>query len=329
MKTTARIARLELSTLFYSPIAWFLLTIFLFQCGLEYISQVENYLTVQEMGSYPKYLVFLTEKMFSPPFGMFPKIMDKLYLYLPLLTMGMMSREISSGTIKLLYSSPVKIRSIIFGKYLALMAYNLLLTIMLGIITIAAFIHIRIADYGILVSGLFAMYLLLCAYSAIGLFMSCLTSYQVVAAISTLVLFAVLNYIGTIWQDIDFVRDLTYFLSISGRTEKMLLGLISTNDVIYFGVIVYIFLSLSILKLKAARESGSALINAGKYLAVIISALAIGYVTSLPALRGYYDATATKTNTLTANTRRIIQEMKESPLEVTTYVNLLDRRYWY
>jgi ABC-2 type transport system permease protein len=39
--------------------------------------------------------------------------------------------------------------------------------------------------------------------------MSSLTSYQVVAAISTLVVLAVLNFIGGLWQDIEFVRDIT------------------------------------------------------------------------------------------------------------------------
>ena len=63
------------------------------------------------------------------------------------------------------------------------------------------------------------LYLLVCAYAAIGLFMSSITSYQVVAAMGTLAVLAVLNFVGDMWQDIDFVRDITYWLAINGRAQ--------------------------------------------------------------------------------------------------------------
>lgn len=166
-------------------------------------------------------------------------------------------------------------------------------------------------------------FLLLCAYSAIGLFMSCLTTYQVVAAVSTFVMIGILSYIGNLWQESDFVRDLTYFLSLSGRTGHMLGGLITTKDVIYFLIIVYIFLGLSIYKLKAGRESKPMLVTAGRYILVIVSALTIGYLTSRPALTGYLDTTANKTNTLTSNAQKIIHELGKDTLEITVYNNLL------
>ena len=64
-----------------------------------------------------KYLTFLTARVFDPYCGTFwLGLVGKLYLYLPLLTMGLMSREINNGTIKLLYSSPIKVREIVFGN---------------------------------------------------------------------------------------------------------------------------------------------------------------------------------------------------------------------
>ncbi|MBO9635900.1 MAG: Gldg family protein [Chitinophagaceae bacterium] len=328
MKTMIRIARLNLAALFYSPIAWFLMIIFLFQCGLTYLSAIEDLVTRQELGGNVSFFTFLTEKIFAPPFGIMSDIMSKLYLYLPLLTMGLMSRELSSGTIKLLYSSPVTVREIVLGKFLALMAYNLLLTMIFGVIVLLTAFNIQNADTGMLLSAMLGMYLLLCAYAAIGLFMSCLTSYQVVAAISTLVVFAVLSYIGALWQDIDFVRDLTWFLSIVGRTEKMLIGLISSKDVLYFLIIIYIFLGFSIYKLRSERESISAWAKTGRYLLIFVTALGVGYISSRPALVVYYDATATKSRTLTKATRQIIREMGDEPLEVTSYINLMDGTYW-
>lgn len=73
---------------------------------------------------------------------------------------------------------------------------------------------------------------MICAYAAIGLFMSTLTSYQVVAAVGTLAVLAVLNYIGNVGQDIPFVRDITYWLSISGRADTFFKGMICSEDLL-------------------------------------------------------------------------------------------------
>jgi len=159
--------------------------------------------------------------------------------------------------------------------------------------------------------------------------MSSLTSYQIVAAVSTFVMIGILSYIGTLWQSVDFVRDLTYFLSLSGRTNHMLLGLITTKDVIYFLVIVYIFLGLTIYKLQSGRETKPWFVSAGRYLAIVISALIIGYITSRPALIGYLDTTANQDNTLTPNAQKIVKELGDEKLEVTAYSNFLDSYYWF
>jgi ABC-2 type transport system permease protein len=331
MKMIFNVAKTELKNLFYSPIAWFLMIVFLIQCAVTYMGTLDNYANTQEMGGinlqYMSHLTywFFTERSFGS--GLFVVVTKNLYLYIPMLTMGLISREINGGTIKLLYSSPIKVSEIIFGKFFAMMIYSLILVAIVGIFMVAGVFHIVNVDTGVLLSATLGLFLLLCAYSAIGLFMSCLTSYQIVAGLSTFVMIGILSYIGSLWQQYDFVRDLTYFLSISGRTESMLNGLIATKDIIYFLIIVYIFLALSIYKLKAGRESKSMLAKTGRYVLVVVSALVIGYITSRPALIGYLDTTAKKVNTLTPNAQKIIHELGRDTLEVTMYCNLLDRYF--
>lgn len=325
MNLMFKIAKTELRNLFYSPIAWFLTIAFFVQCAITYIKALNNVAISQEMGGIElAYLTELTVRIFTKPTGLFPPIMQNLYLYIPLLTMGLISREINGGTISLLYSSPIKIREIVFGKYLAMLFYNLLLVLIISVFMIAGVLDIKSADWGMLLSAALGFYLLLAAYAAIGLFMSSLTSYQVVAAISTFITIGILSYIGTLWQGIDFVRDLTYFLSISGRTQHMLSGLISTKDLIYFFLIVYLFLALSIYKLQFGRETKPWTVKTIRYAIIVISVLVTGYITALPKLIGYWDTTADKTNTLTANAKMIIKELGDDPLEVTVYNNFLD-----
>ncbi len=329
VKNSIQIAKLELSTLFYSPIAWLLLVVFFVQCGLAYTQVMEVYITYQDLGGgYKEQLIFLTAKIFASPWGMTPGIAGNLYLYLPLLTMGLISREVSSGTIKLLYSSPIRTRDIVLGKFLAISAYGLLLTLVVGIFLITGVFFLEGTDLGLLLSIMLAIFLLLAAYGAIGLFVSCLTSYQVVAAISTFALFTFLSYLGGIWQDIDFVRDVTYAVSLAGRIGNMGAGLITTKDLFYFFTIIILFLGLSILRLQGTRTTDSAPVKTLKYFAMIVFALTIGYVSSRPVLIGYLDMTKTKTQTLTQTSQDILKEMGDEPVEITSYINLLDNYFW-
>ena len=324
-----KIAKAELRNLFYSPVAWFLLIAFLVQCGWFYTSILYTNANWQDIiiRNNPKFKEFdhfgFTRLLFFGQDGVFFNVLNNLYLFIPLLTMGLIGKEVQSGTIKLLYSSPVKLRQIIMGKYLAIMLYNLMLVLIVGIFFVTAAFNVRSVDYGMLLSALLGFYLLTCAYTAIGAFMSSLTTYQIVAALGTFLIIFGLTHIGSLWQRYDFVRDLTYFLFLSGRTEKMLVGLITTKDVIYFLVVICIFLGFTLLKLKSAREIKPWYVKSMRYVAVLACGLLVGYISSRPILTGYWDTTAQKLNTIHEKTQKIIRELGEEELEVTLYTNLL------
>lgn len=324
MKIAFRIARLELSNLFYSPVAWVVLVIFMVQSGWEFTAMIERMERSQQMGTIN---AGITQFVFSGFNGLFTKMNEYLYLYIPLLTMGLISRETGSGSIKLVYSSPVNVSSVVWGKYIAMVFYCLLLMLCFGLLTILAGCYIKDADISFILSGILGLFLQICTYSAIGLFMSSLTTYQVVAAISTLALLAALSYVGKLWQEIDFVRDLTYFLSISGRTDEFIDGLISSKDVAYFIIVILLFVGLTILKLRGDRESKPLPLKVARYAALVCSALLLGYFTSRPALSFYKDMTANKRRTLTPTSQEIVKRLN-GPLTVTTYVNLLDVNYF-
>lgn len=325
MRKIFKIASLELSVLFYSPVAWLVLTIFMIQCGIGFFENLQGIVTGQSLGYEA---AAITNNLFGDGIGLFTMVQGTLYLYLPILTMGIMSRETNSGSIKLLLSSPVKLRQIILGKYLAIVQYGLLLIGILLIYVIMGLFIIKDIDLGRIFSGLLGLYLLICTYAAIGLFMSCLTNYQVVAAISTLAVFASLRYIGSVGQNLDLIRDLTYFLSISGRTEKMVLGMVTTRDIFYYLIIIMFFLLLSLLYLRSERESKPWTVKAGRYLGLTVLALLLGYISSRPTFTGYFDATAPQSLTISKRGRDIAKKISGT-LKVTTYANLLAPNLWY
>lgn len=325
MKKILKIAKLELSILFYGPVAWLVLIIFMVQCSMHFFNLYQG---IREGLAAGININNITYTVFPDQPGLFSDVLQNLYLYIPLLTMGLMSREISSGSIKLLLSSPVKIRDIILGKYLAIAGYCGLLMVILCMYAGIALFTIKDVDTGLILSGLTGIWLLACTYAAIGLFMSSLTSYQVVAAISTLAVFAALRFVGSVGQETDFLRDLTYFLSISGRADDMLKGLISTKDVIYFVLIIVLFLWLCIMRLQNDRKQRTVMMQVGRYAVLVGAILLIGYLSARPRLTGYLDMTATKKRTLSAESIDIVRQI-DGPLTITTYVNLLDDNVYF
>ena len=218
---------------------------------------------------------------------------------------------------------------ILWGKYLSVMLYGLLMMAVLVVLLLCGLFVVKDFDWPMVLTGILGLYLLLCAYAAIGIFMSSLTSYQIVAALGTLIVLMLLNMVGNWGQEYDFVRNVTYWLSIRGRCDTFISGMICSEDVLYFIIVVCLFLALTIIRLNAVRQKIRFAVTLGRNIGVILLACVLGYFSSMPKLKGYFDTTATKVNTLTPNSQEIIAKMKGG-LTITTYVNVLEQAgAWY
>lgn len=324
MKTILQIAKAELQVLFYSPVAWLILVIFAFQSGIVYTSAYEIVAHRTIIGAQTSNLTYsvMTESVK----GFFNNIQGYLYLYIPLLTMGVISREFSSGSIKLLYSSPIKSSHIVLGKYLALIIFSLVMIGIIGIFVLHSAISIDNFDYPVVLSALLGLFLLICAYAAVGLFMSSITSYTVISAIGTLAILALLNFVKGWFQDIEIVRDVTYWMAMAGRSRTFILGLITTEDVLYFLMVIFLFVTYTIIKLEIERKKTSKLVVSARYIGVFLIVCIVGYFSSLPKLKFYYDATYAKYNTLVEGSQKVVKNL-EGPLTIHAYVNMLEKNF--
>ncbi len=326
MRAIYRIARLELSNLFYSPIAWLILILFVFMTAMNFTDVLWAYARSQEFRGGG--LSDLSRALFFDVTGrgLWPKISNLLYMIMPLLTMGLISQEFSRGSIKLLFVAPITSRHIVLGKFLGMMMYGLLMFSVLLVYVILGGCWIESFDWAAVLTGLLGLYLLFGTYAAIGLFMSTLTTYPIVAAIYMLALLTFLRFVSGLWQEYTFVRDITYWLALDRRAGTFINGMICSEDFLYFLLVIVLFVTLSILRLQAERTKRSALQNMLRYGGVIVVTLLIGYFSARPALRCYYDATEMKENTLTQNSIDIMEKL-DGPLTITTYANLFDENY--
>lgn len=318
MKTIYKIAKTELKTLFYSPVAWLIIVIFTFQASMAFTEIYGGHVKRVATGWQ---IYNVTIGNFAGWTGLFTSIQQYLYLYIPLLTMGVMSREFSSGSIKLLYSSPLTSSQIVLGKFLGLVIFALALCGVLCVYSIYGVLTIVNVDIPVILTGFLGVFLLICAYASIGLFMSSLTSYTVVSAIGTLTIFALLSYVRGVGQEIEFVRDITYWLALSGRSDTFINGMITSEDLIYFIVVITLFLSFTIIKIQSAREKSSLLITFGKYALTFIIVTLIGYASALPQFKLYKDVTRTNQNTLNKSSQEVLSHLKGG-LTINTYTNM-------
>lgn len=320
MKTIYNIAKNELRQLFYSPIAWILLVIFFVQCGMAFSEVMSMLLRLKALG---QGLNAVTNQIFQDSWnGVYPNIQGYLFIYIPLLTMGIMSREKTAGTDKLLLSSPVSEVKIVAGKFLSMMFYGIIMLSGLIIQALFCCIVVKDIDAGPVFSGLLGLYLLLLAYAAIGIFMSSLTRYQIIAAVGTIAALFGLNYMTSVGQGIPVIREVAYWLGIAGRASTFIQGMICSEDVIYFIAVIAFFLALTVIKLKAESDRCSKAAITTSYVTAVLVLCCVAFFSSRPAMKAYLDTTRTKMCTLSEASQEVMSNL-EGPMTITTYVNLL------
>ena len=94
--------------------------------------------------------------------GIWGIVQNYLYYYIPLLTMGLISRELSSGSIKLLYSSPTRNSQIILGKFLSMVMYAAIMCGILLLYVVYAAFTVENFELPVVLVGLLGLFLLTC-----------------------------------------------------------------------------------------------------------------------------------------------------------------------
>ncbi len=242
MKSVWTIAKKELKTFFYSPIAYILTAFFLLVSGFFFYNILAwaNEQTMRMMQSgYPIDRLNINRMLFEPFFNNMTII---LMFLLPLLTMRLFADEKKMRTEELLLTSPARPFAIIAGKYLASLIIYAVILLLTATFAVFVFLYGN-PEAAPLLTAYLGLFLLGAVFIAIGLFASALTENQVIAAaisFSTILLIWVISWVGEsgpgAWRAI-----LTY-LSFFSHFRNMVGGVIDTQDIVYY--LSFIFLGL-------------------------------------------------------------------------------------
>ena len=240
------IANKELRSMFASPLAWVVLAFLQFVLALIFLKQIDSFLMVQAQLARTPNAPGLTEIAIVPMFGVASMV---LLMSVPLLTMRLVSEERRNQTMALLMSAPVSMTEIILGKFLAMVMFLALINLLI-LFMATSLLAGGPLDMGLLAANLVGLMLLGCSFAAIGLFISCLTTHPVVAAILSLAVFLGLWIINIAAND---PQSWLHLLSLLKRFEGFMNGSIAVTDLIYFGLLTAMFIILSIRRLDSDR----------------------------------------------------------------------------
>lgn len=244
------IAARELRSLFLSPLAWSILGVLQFIFAWVFAVLVHWFLQPDiqaNLANHPDG-PGLTEIVVG---NLLDWMAIVLLLVVPLLTMRLFSEEKRSKTLPLLLSAPISMTSIVLGKYLGLMGFFFIMLLILMLMPLSLLLGGTL-DFGQVAAGLLGVTLLLAAFSAIGLFISTLTAYPTVAAISTFGTLLLLRILDWAENTGEQTGVLTY-LSMTQHYQSLLHGLFDSQDVVYYLLVIALFLILSIHRLTMER----------------------------------------------------------------------------
>jgi len=211
---TLAVYQKELSTYFRSPIAYYVVAVFLLGTGYFFL-----------------YNIFLTGE--ATMAETFQNMGVLLLTLIPVVSMRLFSAEYSARTMELLLALPLKPWQIVLGKYFGAVTMLLLMTVGTLIDLVPLYLF-GTPETTTVLSGYVGFVLLGMACLAVGQFFSSLTQNQIVAALITASV--LLGYV---------LRSLFGYLSFALHFADFIRGLVRTEAVTFYLVVGAIALTLN------------------------------------------------------------------------------------
>src|SRR5882672_7177479 len=252
------IAGKELKALFASPLAWLVLCVVQIIVGYAFLRRLDDFMQMQPQLASLASAPGATDLVAAPIFG----TVAALFLFaVPVLAMRLIAEERRNQTMVLLMSAPVSMTEIVLGKFFGLMVF------LLGIVVLVALMPLSIAgftrlDYGLLAGLVMGIVLLAAGFTAVSLFVSCLTVHPVAAAIGAFAALLGMLLTGDVageglkargW---DVAASLAQVLSPVRNFEPFGRGILDTYAIACSLLLTLAFLALTVRQLDAQRLRG-------------------------------------------------------------------------
>ncbi len=235
LRNVGLIFRKELAAYFNSSAAYITLLVFLLITGWFFSSS----------------FFIINESDLRVLFSLVPII----YLFfIPAVTMGLIAREKSSGTMEFLVTLPLSDWEVVLGKYLAAVA---LIAVGLGF-TLFHFATLLLVatdlDPGAVFTGYLGLLLVGGVYAAAGVFCSAMTGNQITAFILSFMIVFVFFMLDKMLIFVPgSLTAFVQYVSIDFHLSNISRGVIDSRNLVYFASITGLFLMLAVRVLEMRK----------------------------------------------------------------------------
>lgn len=237
MHNIMTIYKKELRSFFTSPMAYIFLVVFALINGYFFTNTFFLY----------------NQSDMRALFGIVPLV----YLFfIPAVSMGLISREKSLGTIEIISTLPVRERDIVLGKYLAGFTLILVALLTTAVHYITLYNVGTTVDHGAVFTGYLGLALLGGVYTSVGIFASSLTENQVIAFIVGIAIVLAFFLMDKLLFFVPAsMAGIIQYLSTEFHLSNISRGVIDTRNLIYFGSVIGFFLSMTTRVLESRKWS--------------------------------------------------------------------------
>lgn len=234
VRNVSAIARRELAYYFDSPIAYIAITVFLAICGV-YLFVVYDFFEGNQATLRP----------------LFEQIPLFFILFVPAVTMRLMSEEKRAGTVELLVTWPISDTHIVLGKYLGALGF-IAVTLLMSLAFPLVVSTLGELDGGLVLGGYLGLFLVGAAFAAMGLLTSMWTHNQIVAFLLAVFLCTFFYAIdGMVGQFFEEARDAMAFMSFKAHFANIARGVVDTRDVIFYLSVIVVSLVVAVQSLQS------------------------------------------------------------------------------
>ncbi|HIC36624.1 MAG TPA: hypothetical protein EYO80_02980 [Candidatus Marinimicrobia bacterium] len=175
---------------------------------------------------------------------------------MPAVSMGLISREKSLGTLEIITTLPIRERDIVIGKYMAGLSLILVALFTTSIHYITLYNVGTTIDHGAVFTGYLGLALLGGVYTAVGVFSSSLTENQVIAFIVGIAIVLVFFLMDKLLMFVPAsLAGIVQYMSTEFHLSNIARGVIDTRNLVYFGSVIGFFLFMTTRVLEARKWS--------------------------------------------------------------------------
>ena len=183
------------------------------------------------------------------------QIIPLVYLFfVPTISMSIIAKEKSSGTMEVISTLPIKEYEFVLGKYFASITLILVALILTGVhLTNLIAVGSNI-DYGAVFTGYLGLFLAGSVYASMGVFASSLTDNPVIAFIIAIFFVLFFFLVDKLLIFIpNTVSGIFQYISIDYHLSNISKGVIDTRNILYFISLIGLFILLTIESLSSKK----------------------------------------------------------------------------